>query len=83
MIVSYKIRRQIMIRLNVLELLEKQGKTKYWLWKQLGMGYDSYNKMITNQTQSISYKNIEAMCILLSVTPNELFEYDFDTEPTE
>ncbi|MCL2568042.1 MAG: helix-turn-helix transcriptional regulator [Oscillospiraceae bacterium] len=72
-----------MIRLNVLELLEKQGKTKYWLWKQLGMGYDSYNKMITNQTQSISYKNIEAMCILLSVTPNELFEYDFDTEPTE
>ena len=26
-----------MIKLNVLELLEKQGKTKYWLYKQLDL----------------------------------------------
>ena len=25
-----------MVKLNVLELLEKQGRTKYWLYKQLG-----------------------------------------------
>ena len=73
-----------MIRLNVLALLEQHGKSKYWLWKQLGMGYESYNKMITNQTQSISYKNIEAMCTLFfSVAPNELFEFDFDKDPSE
>lgn len=28
-----------MIKLNVLNLLEKKGKTKYWLYKQLGMSY--------------------------------------------
>ena len=26
-----------MVKLNVLELLEKQGRTKYWLYKQLGI----------------------------------------------
>ena len=39
-----------MIKLDVLNLLEKQGKTKYWLYKQLGMSYQNFNKMINNQT---------------------------------
>ena len=50
-----------MIRLNVLELLEKRGKTKYWLNKQLGMSYTNFTRMVNNETQSIQYKNIEIM----------------------
>lgn len=61
-----------MIRLNALELLEKRGKTKYWLYKQLGMSYQNFNKMINNETKSIRYENIETMCLLLECTPNEL-----------
>lgn len=61
-----------MIRLNVLELLEKQGKTKYWLYKQLGMSYQNFNRMVNNQTKSIQYENIETMCVLLNCTPNDL-----------
>lgn len=61
-----------MIRLNVLELLEKQGKTKYWLYKQLGMSYQNFSRMINNETKSIQYENIEAMCQLLDCTPNDL-----------
>ncbi len=61
-----------MIRLNAIELLEKKGKTKYWLYKQLGMSYQNFNKMINNQTKSIQYNNIEAMCVILECTPNEL-----------
>ena len=62
----------LMIRLNVLGLLEKQGKTKYWLYKQLGMSYQNFNRMVNNETKSIQYDNIEAMCLLLNCTPNEL-----------
>ena len=62
----------LMIKLNALELLEKQGKTKYWLYKQLGMSYQNFSKMIHNQTKSIQYENIEAMCLLLNCTPNDL-----------
>lgn len=61
-----------MIRLNALQLLEKQGKTKYWLYKQLGMSYQNFSRMINNETKSIQYENIEAMCQLLDCTPNDL-----------
>ena len=67
-----------MIRLNVLKLLEDQGKTKYWLYKQLGMSYQNFSRMVNNETRSIRYENIETMCLLLNCTPNELFEITED-----
>ena len=62
-----------MVKLNVLALLEKKGKTKYWLYKQLGMSYQNFNKMVNNQTRSIQMERIETLCQLLDCTPNELF----------
>lgn len=62
-----------MIKLDVLRLLEKQGKTKYWLYKQLGMSYQNFSRMVNNETKSIRYENIETICLLLDCTPNELF----------
>ena len=63
-----------MIKLKVLDLLEKKGYTKYWLYKQLGMSYQNFSKMVNNETKSIRYENIETICLLLECTPNELFE---------
>ena len=54
-------RKYPMIKLRVLELLEKNGKTKYWLYKQLGMSYQNFNRMVNNQTESIRYENIETL----------------------
>ena len=62
-----------MIKLNVLHLLEEQGKTRYWLYKQLGMSWQNFRRMVNNQTKSIRYENIETMCLLLNCTPNDLF----------
>lgn len=67
-----------MIRLNVLALLEKQGKTKYWLYKQLVMRYQNFSRMVNYETKSIRYENIETMCLLLNCTPNDLFEITED-----
>ena len=67
-----------MIKLNVLPLLEAQGKSKYWLYKQLGMSYQNFSRMVNNQTKSIRYDNIEALCLLLNCTPNELFLMDLE-----
>ena len=64
----------LMIKLIAKELLEKSGKTKYWLYKQLGMSYQNFSRMIENETKSIRYENIETLCLLLHCTPNELFE---------
>lgn len=62
-----------MVKLNVLHLLEQRGKTKYWLYKQLGMSYQNFNRMVNNETASIRYDNIDAICQLLECTPNDLF----------
>lgn len=67
-----------MLRLRVKEILNEQGKSKYWLYKGLGMNYGNFKKMIDNETKSIRYEMIEEMCISLNVTPNELFEWDFE-----
>ena len=65
--------RLAVIRLDVLRILEKQGRTKYWLYKQMGMSYQNFNRMVNNETKSIRYENIETMCLLLNCTPNDLF----------
>ena len=67
-----------MVRLKVNELLNRDGKTRYWLYKQLGMSYESFRKMVDNETKSIKYERIEAICVIFNVTPGELFEYDFE-----
>ena len=71
-----------MVRLNILPLLEKKGKTKYWLYKQLGMSYQNFNRMVTNQTSSIKLERIETLCQLLDCTPNDLFVIDWEKDDT-
>lgn len=65
-----------MIKLNVLSMLQKHGKTKYWLYKQLGMGYQNFNRMINNETKSIRYETLDAMCAIFDCTPNDLLLHE-------
>ena len=65
-----------MIRCNALKLLEKKRKTKYWLYKQLGMSYQNFNRMVNNETKSIRYEMVEKMCRILECTPNDLLGYE-------
>ena len=67
-----------MIKLNVLALLQEKGKSKYWLYKQLGMSYQHFNNMVENQTKSIRYGTVETLCQLLECTPNDLFVIDWE-----
>ena len=67
-----------MVKLNAIGLLEKNGKTKYWLYKQLGMSYQNFSKMINNETKSIRYEVIDIMCDLFECTPNVLFIREAD-----
>lgn len=69
-----------MIKLNVLELLKKKDKSKYWLFMQLGMSYQNFNNMVNNRTKSIRYETMEALCQIFECTPNDLFIYD-ENEP--
>lgn len=63
-----------MIRLRILEILEEQGHTKYWLYKQMDMSYQNFNKIVNNETSSIRFENLDKLSSLLNVPIGELFE---------
>lgn len=69
-----------MVKLRVLDLLKENNKTKYWLYIQLGMSYQNFNKMVNNETKSIQYEIIGTLCDIFKCTPNDLFEVSQDDE---
>ena len=62
------------MHLRVNEILKEKGKTKYWLYIQLGLSYQNFNRIINNQTTGIKLSNLKALCDILACTPNDLFE---------
>mgnify|MGYP004456569421 CR=1 FL=1 len=67
-----------MLKLNVTHLLNEKGKSKYWLYTQMGMSYTNFNKMINHQTKGIRYQTIEKLCKILECSPNELILIVFE-----
>lgn len=63
-----------MIKLRIIEILEEQGKTRYWLNKRMDMHYVSFKKMIENQTDSIHFETLDKLSTLLDVPIGDLFE---------
>ena len=72
-----------MIRLRVDAILKEQGRSKYWLCKNLGMCYRNFSNLINNETTSIRYDTMERLCKILGVTVQELFEEIPDSSPKE
>ena len=62
------------MNLRILDILQEKGKTKYWLYIQLGLSYQNFNKIVNNQTNGIKFDNLKAICDILECTPNDLFE---------
>ncbi len=62
------------MKLRVLDILKEKGKTKYWLNMQLGLSFQNFNRLVYNQTKSIKFENLQALCEILECTPNDLFE---------
>lgn len=70
-----------MVRLRILDILEEQNHTKYWLFKQMDLSYQNFNRMITNQTKSIRFENLDVLSTILDCPIGDLFEKI--TDPTE
>ena len=69
---DYIFQRYIM-RLRIDEILKQKGKSKYWLYIQLGLSYQNFNKIYNNQTSGIKFATLQALCDILECTPNDLF----------
>lgn len=69
-----------MLYINVKELLKEKNKTKYWLIKQMGGGYQAISDIMNNNTKGIRFDTIEKLCTILECTPNDLLKFKEDEE---
>lgn len=63
-----------MVKLRILEILESQNHTKYWLFKQLDLSYQNFNRMVNNETSSIRFENLDKLSSILNCPVGDLFE---------
>lgn len=63
-----------MVYLNVKELLEKKGKSKYWLVKNMESDYVTIGAIIDSTSTSIKFETLEKLCTLLECTPNDIIK---------
>lgn len=68
-----------MIRMRILDILEKQGHTKYWLYKRMDMtSYRNFNKIVENEITGIRFETLDKLSRILNVPVGELFEQTTD-----
>lgn len=63
-----------MVRLRVLDILKEQNHTKYWLYKQMDLSYQNFNRMVSNETSSIRFDNLDKLSDILNCSVGGLFE---------
>ena len=63
-----------MLQFRILEILEEQGHSKYWLYKQMEMSYQNFNKIVNNQTSGIHFDTLEKISDILGCPVGDLFE---------
>ncbi len=69
-----------MVRLRILDILNEQGHTKYWLYKQMDLSYQNFNRMVSNETTSIKFENLNRLTQILQCPIGDLFEVTDDEE---
>jgi DNA-binding Xre family transcriptional regulator len=62
-----------MVRLRILDILEEQNHTKYWLYKRMDMlSYRNFQNIVENKTSSIHFETIEKLSRILDVPIGDL-----------
>ena len=63
-----------MIKFNLDDILQQQGKTVYWLSKQTGISQNSLGKIAKNETTGINFDTLEKICLALDVDISDILK---------
>ena len=67
-----------MVKLRINELLERKGRTAYWLAIETGINHAVIAKLRHNRAKSIRFDVLESLCKVLECEPTDLL----DVSPT-
>jgi putative transcriptional regulator len=60
------------IQTRIAELLQKRGKSLYWLAKETGIAYPTLWRLRDSKTESIAFRVLEGICLALECTPGDV-----------
>ncbi|WP_339792398.1 helix-turn-helix transcriptional regulator [Tissierella sp.] len=63
-----------MIKVKILELLEKDERNISWLSRKTGLNYSSLHKFSNNQTTSVTFDVLEKVCKTLGCDISDILE---------
>lgn len=63
-----------MIKINILSILKMKNKSKYWLVKNMGGGYQAISRLMNNETTGIHFDTLDKLCEILECTPGDIIK---------
>lgn len=66
----------IVVKVRIAELLEKRGKSQYWLAKETGLTPLTISKLVKGKTSGIEFATLEMICQALNCQPNDILQVE-------
>lgn len=64
------------IKVQIDEVLEKHGRTFYWLSKQTGVSHSTFWRFKKGKALGINFATLEKICQVLECEPGEILKLD-------
>lgn len=72
-----------MIHLRIQELLEQNGKSKYWLTSKMGKSHRSISNLMKKDLTGIHFDTLENLCNIFNCEIGEIIELKKEKENIE
>ncbi|MGH9823632.1 MAG: helix-turn-helix domain-containing protein [Blastocatellia bacterium] len=64
--------KSVKVEMRLAEMLEKRGRSAYWLSKQTGISQSVIWRIKTGKTKGIEYRILALICLTLECQPGDL-----------
>lgn len=64
------------MKIKLKEIVDSRGLKASYITKNTGITKSALSNLMNNKTNSISFENLEKICKLLDITPNDIFELE-------
>lgn len=64
------------MKIKLQEILDRKNISVYSLSKEIGVTQNNLGKLVKGETTSIKYDILEKLCVILKITPNDIFEIE-------
>jgi putative transcriptional regulator len=72
-----------MLRIHIDQLLEKRGRTFYWLSKETGISHTTLWRLKKGRALGINFDTLEKLCTALQCQPGDVFSLNKEKQVSQ